>query len=101
MEARYKVSTGSMVRDAKRLKELSDSIPRLVHELEGAMGELAGCWDGAAWMAYQEKVAEYVDSLTEIYRSMTIYVECIDEAAILYRRAEQDNCSIINSVLII
>lgn len=87
-----RISTNSLQRDAERIKELNDSIPALVKELETSMQQLAGCWEGLAWAGFQKTTAYYIEVLTEVYQYMGKYTENMQKASQDYERTEQDLC---------
>lgn len=95
-----RVSKASMEKDADRIEELLKALPKLIDELEQAMGQLSACWEGPAWVAYQKSVTEYVEELTGMYEQMGNYAVHIKEAAKEYGRAEQDICSEINKIYV-
>lgn len=96
-----KVSVNRLRTDASKVENLIDTIPNLVKELEEAMAQLAQCWEGQAWLEYQNNVAKYIEILTEIYKYMGEFTKDLNEAAKLYQRAEQDLCSAIDLVMVL
>lgn len=101
MAERLKVSVGKIRNDAEQVKKHIDSIPTLIKELEQSMEQLAQCWEGRAWVEYQNNVARYIEYLTEIYQHMGEFTKDLNEAAKVYKRTEQDICSAIDRVLIL
>lgn len=93
-----KVSKVSMGRDAEQIEKKLETIPKLISELESSMKSLSACWDGPAWITYQNTVAGYIEKLTDIYDSMEKYVIYIKESSTEYVRAEQDVCMKINGI---
>ena len=77
-----KTSSKTIKRDAERIKELTDSIPKLVDELKDALLRLDGCWEGSAWNQYQNTNAENIEILQDIYK---YYVEYVANMQILNR----------------
>lgn len=88
-----RVSTHLLERDAEEIREMNDSLPILVKELEASMQQLSGCWEGVAWAGFQETTAYYIETLTEVYQYMGKYVENMYKASQDYERTEQDLCS--------
>lgn len=92
-----KVSANGISNDAERIKALTDSAPQLMKELEQAMYTLNECWEGAAWNAYQNTSADYIEILEEIYEYYGKYITNLHQASQTYTRAEQDVMSAVNS----
>lgn len=85
-----KISCNNITRDAERIKELSNSIPKLMNEMQQAMSRLDACWEGNAWTAFQNSNAYYTEILMEIYRYYGNFTAHLHEASQTYMRAEQD-----------
>lgn len=98
MAGYLKVSANSIKSDAEKIDELKEKVPMLLKDLETSMGQLANCWEGPAWAAYQVKVSEYMEMLSEIYEYLTKYTGSMKEAEKDYTRAEQDICVAIRNV---
>lgn len=96
-----KISVSRLKRDAALVENYIDSIPTLIKELEQSMDQLAQCWDGQAWLEYQNNVALYIEILTEIYRYMGDFTKDLNQAAKMYQRTEQDVCSVIDRVIVL
>lgn len=96
-----KVSVSMIKNDAAKVENCIDAIPTLIKELEQSMAQLAQCWEGQAWLEYQNNVARYIEYLTDIYQHMGEFTKDLNQAAKLYQRAEQDVCSAIERVLIL
>lgn len=96
-----KVSANSIKKDAERIEELKEAIPTLMNELEAAMNQLAGCWEGVAWAAYQKNVADHMEMLSDIYDYMSRYTVSMQEAGKNYGYAEQDVRAEIRNVLVL
>ena len=94
-----KVSTSKLRSEADRIEELKETIPTLMNELEAAMQQLAGCWEGPAWGAYQQNVAHHMEMLSDIYDYMSRYTIYMQEASKNYGYTEQDICADIRMVL--
>lgn len=101
MRKDLKVSVQGILKDGMKIEEYLESIPVLIDELESSMGRLAQCWEGQAWIQYQNNVAIYVEILTDIYQCMGKYVEDINESAKIYQRAEQDVCTTLDHLLVL
>ena len=101
MEQNLKVSVGRIRNDAAQIENEIDSIPALIKELEQSMAQLAQCWEGQAWLEYQNNVARYIEILTEIYQYMGEFTIDLNQAAKLYQRAEQDVCSAIDRSIVL
>ena len=95
-----KISQNSLEKDAQRIDELIATLPALIDDLQQAMQKLSACWEGPAWVAYQQTVTVDVEKLTEMYEHMGKYTGYMKEAAKEYARAEQDVCSEINQVYV-
>lgn len=85
-----KVSSNQIISDADKIKNLSDSIPTLINELQEVMNRLSGCWEGPAWEAYQGTVATYIQILTRNYEMMGKFVADLYDASENYKKVEQE-----------
>ena len=101
MGERIKISVNRLKNDAAKVENYIEAIPTLIKELEQSMDQLAQCWEGQAWLEYQNNVALYIEILTDIYNHMGEFTKDLKQAAKLYQRVEQDACSAIDSVLVL
>ena len=85
-----KMNANKLKKDGEDVKDLNETIPILVDELQGAMSDLANCWEGPAWAGYQENMAHYIDLLREMYEYMGRFAGNIMQASQDYMRTEQD-----------
>lgn len=101
MDCGLKISVKRIRSDADQVEEHLESIPIFINELETAMQQLAQCWEGAAWIEYQNQVALYIEILTEIYKQMGEFTAKMNEASQIYERAEQNVCGKMDSVFVL
>lgn len=101
MSGYLKVSANKIKSDAQRMEELKETIPTLMKELEAAMMQLSGCWEGVAWAAYQQNVADHMEMLSDIYDYMSRYIVSVQEAGKEYGYAEQDVQAEILKILVL
>lgn len=90
MESYLRTSCKRIISDAQKMEELSNSIPKLLKNLETMLTGLNSCWEGAAWASYQDTCAYYIETLGEIYEYCGKMVGNMHDASQIYMRAEQD-----------
>lgn len=93
-----KVSVDEMKRDAQSLRELTERLPNAISQLEGALTELAGCWEGPARNEYLYQISTDIQYMTELYRFLSEYIGCIEEGSQKYLSGEQDAYLTVNSI---
>lgn len=90
MADKIRMNANRLKADGEEVKELNESIPILVDELQTAMSKLADCWEGPAWAGYQENMAHYIDMLRDTYEYMGRFSGNLMQASQDYMRVEQD-----------
>ena len=90
MDSYLKTSCNKITNDAEKIEELSDSVPKLLKELEATLTKLNSYWEGSAWASYQETCAYYIEVLGEVYEYYEKLIGNMHEASQKYMRAEQD-----------
>ena len=68
MSNQIRVSTSNMSRDVKKMDQQIAVLPEVIRELKVQMSLLASCWEGPAWMAFQNQVADDIAFMSEVYQ---------------------------------
>ena len=61
-----KVSVPKMKRNAEQLQANVDKIPQFVNSLDASMKNLGACWEGPAWIAFQQQVESDILYLLDV-----------------------------------
>lgn len=85
-----KVSGNRIKSDADKIKNLSDSIPVLINELQENMQRLSNCWEGPAWANFQKTVAQYMEILSEDYEAINKFITGLYNAGDEYKKVEYE-----------
>lgn len=93
MSNQIRVSTPNMSRDVKKLEQQMAVLPDVIRELKVQMSLLASCWEGPAWMAFQNQVADDIAFMSEVYQFISAYEQALQKSAEGYLNAEQKNYS--------
>lgn len=93
MGNQIRVSTSRMSKDVKTLEQQIAVLPQVIRELKTQMHLLASCWEGPAWMAFQNQVADDIAFMSEVYQFLSAYNRSLQSSAEGYLSAEQDNYS--------
>lgn len=100
MGKHIRVSIPQMQRDGEKLHTQMEKIPQFVRELENAMQNLGSCWDGPAWITFQQQVASDILQMMEVYDWLRKYVQSLSEAEKAYGEGEKNGYESIKSVRI-
>ena len=93
MSNQIRVSTSNMSRDVKKMDQQVAVLPEVIRELKVQMSLLASCWEGPAWMAFQNQVADDIAFMSEVYQFLSAYDKALQSSAEGYLSAEQNNYS--------
>lgn len=95
-----KVSINRMKNDADDLQDYAEKIPKFVNELESAMKSLGECWDGPAWIAFQQQVKSDILNMLDVYEWLSRYLQAMSRAEKTYADSEKRSYDCVNSVRI-
>lgn len=84
-----KVSKSSMNTDADNIQIQMEKIRQGLFDLQSAMKELNGCWEGSAKAMYQKQVADDIRYMTELYTFLEQYIQELNLAAKTYLNSEK------------
>ena len=86
---RLKVSAGQMSSDTEQLKAQIDAIPVQIDALSEAMNRLGECWEGSAWIAFQNQLADDINNMNDMYQFLTGLIQKLDTAKLSYLKTEK------------
>lgn len=89
MSSHIKVSVPRMNEDAEKLQTCYDKIPQMVKDLENVMAKLATCWDGPAWVSFQQQMRTDIANMLEVYDWMKTFIESMSRAEEIYGNCEE------------
>lgn len=98
MSNHVKVSVPNMKRDGERLHTGAEQIPKFVRELEGAMRSLGTCWEGPAWIAFQQQVESDILNMLDVYDWMRRYLQALSDAEKVYGSCEEQSYECVERV---
>lgn len=93
MSNQIRVSTSKMSQDVKTLEEQIAVLPEVIGELRTQMHLLASCWEGPAWISFQNQVADDIAFMNEVYQFLSNYEKAMQTSAEGYLSAEEKNYS--------
>lgn len=100
MGTTQKVSCESMKTDAESIAEALKEIPDIIEQLQVSMKNLAHCWEGAAWAAFQEQVNKDLQNIQETYQNFIKLQENLGKGSETYLKTEYDVYTDIQSIWI-
>ena len=93
-------SASNMKRDEETLQKQIEQIPKFIDDLETAMHRLGTCWDGPAWLSFQQEVDMDIQMMTGIYGWMHQYVQSMAGALEEYGKAESQSRELVERIKI-
>lgn len=88
-----KVSVSRMKEDGERLHIQTERIPQFVRELESSMRSLGTCWEGPAWIAFQQQVESDIINMLDTYDWLRKYMQALSDAEKVYGDCEEKSYS--------
>lgn len=85
-----RISCKTMKSDAEALSMALKSIPQEIEQLQVSMRNLAGCWEGPAWEAYQVQINKDIRNMYEVYQSLVELQKALGKGRDTYLRTEFD-----------
>lgn len=95
-----KVSISRMKEDGEQLHTQIEQIPQFVRELEAAMKSLGSCWEGPAWVAFQQQVESDIINMLDVYDWLRKYMQALSDAGKVYGDCEEKSYSGIERIRI-
>lgn len=72
-----RVSISRMKNSGEELAVDIEKIPQVVRELEDSMRRLGACWEGPAWLAFQQQVEMDILNILELYDWLRHFLETL------------------------
>ena len=80
-----------MKADSDRLHENMERIPQFVRDLDATMKSLGACWEGPAWITFQQQVESDILNMLDLYDWLRNYLQAISGAEKIYGENEEKN----------
>lgn len=100
MSNHVKVSIPRMTQDADKLQSDFQRIPQFIQELDGSMKRLGGCWEGPAWIAFQQQVESDILNMLDVYDWLRKLLQAMSEAEKIYGDSEKRSYDCVDAVRI-
>ena len=88
MATTQRVSCNSMKSDAEALSVALKDIPKIIEQLQVSMRNLAQCWEGPAWAAFQMQVNRDIQNMLEVYENLAELQKGLGSGRDIYLRTE-------------
>ena len=98
MANHVKVSVPNMKEDADKLQNCYEKIPQLVNDLETVMAKLGTCWDGPAWVSFQQQMHTDIKNMLDVYNWMKTFIESMTKAEETYGNCEEQMYQTVDGV---
>ncbi len=85
-----RVSCENMIKDAETLSTALKDIPQTISQMQTSLKNLASCWEGPAWAAFQEQVNKDIENMNEVYQCLTELQNGLGNGRDTYLRTEFD-----------
>ncbi len=85
-----RVSCTRMKQDCDELADSLKEIPEAIRALQEAMHSLAACWEGPAWSAFQQQVAQDLAEMQDVYSATVKLQNSLGGASEIYQKTEYD-----------
>lgn len=95
-----KVSVPRMKNDGDQLYADIEKIPQFVRELDDAMRDLGTCWEGPAWIAFQQQVESDILNMLDMYDWLREFMKALSESEKEYGNCERKCYDCIDKVRI-
>lgn len=100
MSGNWRVSTPRMKQDEDEIQSQTDQIPTFIQELDASMKRLGQCWDGPAWLTFQQQVELDIQNMLDIYDWMKDFLQAFSQSAKKYGEAEEKSYTAVENVKI-
>lgn len=88
MATTQRVSCNSMKSDAEALSVALADIPKTIEQLQVSMRNLAHCWEGPAWAAFQMQVNKDIQTMQEVYEQLVKLQKGLGSGRDIYLKTE-------------
>lgn len=85
-----RVSSKGMKKDGEDFSAALKDIPQTIDQLQISMRNLAQCWEGPAWEAFQGQVNRDIQNMHETYQILVELQKHLVEGRETYLRTEYD-----------
>ncbi|MCD7884794.1 MAG: WXG100 family type VII secretion target [Lachnospiraceae bacterium] len=100
MASIQRVSCKNMEKDAEALSTALKDIPQTITQMQASLKNLASCWEGPAWAAFQEQVNKDIENINEVYQCLTELQKGLGTGRETYLRTEFDVYTDVKALLI-
>lgn len=77
-----------------------EKIPQFINELDDSMRNLGQCWEGPAWMTFQQQVESDILNVLDVYDWMRRFLQALSEGEKIYGTCEKNTYDFIDKVRI-
>lgn len=84
-----KVSVPKMENKREELYSDIDKIPQFVRELDDSMRSLGMCWEGPAWITFQQQVESDIVNILEVYDWLRNFLQVLTDGEKSYGSCEE------------
>jgi len=100
MSNHIRVSIPKMEGDGDRLHADMEKIPQFIQELEASMNRLGACWEGPAWITFQQQVQSDILNMLDVYEWLRKYAQAMSDSEKAYGNCERKSYDSIDQVRI-
>ena len=100
MAQTIRVSVSNMERDKNNIAEDLKGMENDIRELKDAMQELASCWEGPSWNAFQNELDQSIVEMEDVFRFFEKYLKRTENAGKTYIKCETENRDSLRNVRI-
>lgn len=95
-----KVSVQRLNQDRDTIQNDMKDISKSIKELYDEMQLLGQTWEGPAWQAFQNQVAEDIRNMQDIYEKLSVYLSHMEYAGKQYQQCRNQVGSLVDSIRI-
>ena len=95
-----KVSIPRMKNSGEELDADIRQIPQFVRGLDDAMRHLGSCWEGPAWITFQQQVESDILNILEVYDWLRQFLQAFSDGEEIYGICEKESYDCIKRVRI-
>ena len=86
--------------EREQLQEEYQKIPTFVHELDASMKKLSTCWEGPAWITFQQQVESDILNMLDLYDWYREYLQNHAEVEKIYGDTEKKTYEMVEDIRI-
>lgn len=98
MSNHIKVSVPRMKSDGELLQADAEKIPQFIRELDAAMKKLGTCWEGPAWVTFQNQVESDILYMLDVYDWLKEFMQAMSEAEKIYGNSEKKSYDCVDAI---